>query len=61
MKMGYQAVLYWHFNERKRRGKVKLKSGTDWSSPTCVCWVGAASKVRAYYYKGTVEALESIS
>ena len=23
--------------------------------------VGAASKVRAYYYKGTVEALESIS
>ena len=59
MKMGYQAVLYWHFHERKKRGKVKL--GTDRPSPTCVCWVGAASKVRAYYYKGTVEALESIS
>ena len=36
-------------------------------SPGAICspgpgpLFGAASKVRAYYYKGTVEALESIS
>ena len=29
--------------------------------PPLKCVFGAASKVRAYYYKGTREALESIS
>ena len=45
MKMGYQAVLYWHFHERKEGGKVKLKNLTQTGLHQPVC-VGLAALQR---------------